>query len=215
MPRLASTTVTCTLVAAMALLLGACGSGDDASPAGSAKSTGAKAKAKADPGGPTDAAQRPEITLPSTFQLTFENWTSNDPLKQAVLADAKEELRAGYAAIIANNPDSKDVAFYDSEGVVGQTRAWIRTYTDKNLTVLGKLPAFAPKVVLGSNKRAAVVSYCTDESKAYTKNRKTGEKLGNPEGTSPYVSYSISFAKNAQGVWQNTSQHGKRGACSR
>jgi hypothetical protein len=155
------------------------------------------------------------ITLPDSFQVSFENWTDSDPVKQAVLNDAKEEVRAGYAAITSNNPDSEAVAFYDTKGVVPQTKAWIKTYTDKNLTVMGKLPVFDPKVVLASNKRGAAVTYCTDESKAYTKNRKTGEKLGNPEGTSPYVSYSISFAKNAQGVWQNTSQHGKRGACSR
>ena len=91
----------------------------------------------------------------------------------------------------------------------------VKTYTDKNFTVMGKLPAFTPKVVLGSNKRAAAVTYCTDESKAYTKNRKTGEEGGNPAGTTPYVSYSVPFAKNVQGVWQNTSQHGKRGGCSR
>ncbi|MGY6024961.1 hypothetical protein [Streptomyces spinosirectus] len=80
---------------------------------------------------------------------------------------------------------------------------------------MGKLPAFAPKVTLGSNRSTAAPSYCTDESKAHTRNRKTGEKGGNPAGTSPYVVYSVSLAKNAQGIWQNTSLHSKRGGCSR
>jgi hypothetical protein len=155
------------------------------------------------------------VTLPSSFQLTFENWTSSDPVKQAVLNDAKEEVRAGYAAIIANNPDSESVAFYDTEGVVPQTKAWIKTYTDKNLAVIGKLPVFDPKVTLASNKRGAAVTYCTDESKAYTKNRKTGKEEGNPAGTNPYVIYSVSLTKNAQGVWQNSSVNSKRGGCSR
>ncbi|MFD6168125.1 hypothetical protein [Streptomyces coeruleorubidus] len=47
---------------------------------------------------------RPKITLPSSFQLTFEDWKSGDPVERAVLKDGGEDLRAGYAAITANDP---------------------------------------------------------------------------------------------------------------
>ncbi|MCW8379496.1 hypothetical protein [Streptomyces justiciae] len=198
------------------LLLSACGGGDDTSSddiqgadTGSS-SPSASASASASPG-----VERPKITIPSSFQLTFENWSSGDPVEQAVLDDAKEEVRAGYAAIIANDPDSEAVAFYDTQGVVGQTKEWIKSYTDKHLTVIGKLPAFAPKVSVAKTGRGASLSYCTDESAAQTRNLKTGKVEGNPAGTNPYVSYTVSLAKNAQGVWQNASVHSERGGCSK
>ncbi|MDO0926312.1 hypothetical protein QQY24_13090 [Streptomyces sp. TG1A-8] len=200
------------------LLLTACGGGggrtDDIEGADTAPdaSPSVSASGSAAPSG----ASRPDITLPSSFRLTFENWTSSDPVKQAVLNDAREELRAGYAAIIANKPDGgEELAFYDTETGLAQSQKWIRSYTDKNVTVIGKLPAFAAKVVLANNGRAASLSYCTDESEAYTRNRKTNKVEGNPAGTDPYVLYVVSLAKGAQGVWRNSSVQAKRGGCSK
>ncbi|GAA2763755.1 hypothetical protein GCM10010103_27960 [Streptomyces paradoxus] len=155
------------------------------------------------------------IKLPNSFRLTFENWTSSDPVEQAVLNDGKEQLRAGYAAIIENDPDSKDRAFYDTKNGFLQSQQWIRTYTDKNLTVIGKLPVFDPKVILAKDKAAASLSYCTDESKASTRNRRTGEVKGNPAGTDPEVLYVISMGRNAQGVWQAVSARSQRGGCAK
>ncbi|WP_328342238.1 hypothetical protein OG873_25225 [Streptomyces violaceus] len=213
MARRALTTTAAALTAT--LLLTACGGGDDKSSAGmegaDTEPSASASSSASTPSGP----ERPDITLPSSFRLTFENWTSSDPGQQALLNDAKEEVRAGYAAIIANDPDSEAVAFYDTEGVHGLTKEWIKSYTDKNLTVIGDLPAFNPKVTLAENGRGASLSYCTDESKAKTRNRKTGKVEGNPAGTSPYVFYSVSLAKSEQGVWQNASVHSERGRCSK
>lgn len=215
--RALSITVT-TLTATAALLLTGCGGGDDSTPDdikgadSGANSPSASASASASaPHGVT----RPVVTLPDNFQLTFENWTSSDPEKQTLLTDAKEQLRAGYASIIANKPDGNEaLAFYDTKSGLSQDRQWIKTYTGKNLTVFGKLPAFDPKVTIGKNKTSAALYYCTDESKAYSKNRKTGEVAGNPAGTNPKIFYMASLAKNEQGVWQNVSLRSERGACS-
>ena len=210
-------TTAAALAATAALLLTACGGGDDSSSddiKGADKGSGspsasASASASAD-------VDRPKITLPKNFQLTFEDWTSSDPETQALLTDAKEQLRAGYAAIIANEPDGGEaLAFYDTRPGLSQDQQWIKSYTGKNLTVFGKLPAFDPKASFATNKKAASLSYCTDESKAYSKNRKTGDVAGNPAGTDPLISYNVSLAKNAQGVWQNLSTRSERGACSR
>ncbi|MGW7257026.1 hypothetical protein [Streptomyces sp. NPDC054834] len=204
-----------TLTTTAALLLAACGgSGGGKTDDIKGADTGSKSPAASASASTPSGVKRPVITLPSNFQLTFANWTSSDPVKQAVLDDAKEELRAGYAAIIANNPDSKALAFYDTEAVIGQTKSWIKSYTDKNVTVIGKLPAFDPKVSLAKTGTGASLSYCTDESKAYTKNRRTSKVQGNPAGTNPNVLYVVSLAKNPQGVWQNAGVHSKRGGCS-
>ncbi|MFF7795355.1 hypothetical protein [Streptomyces sp. NPDC007991] len=215
MARRALKTTAATLTATAALLLTACGGGGDDS-SDDIKGADAGSSPSASPSASTPSGpKRPEITLPSSFQLTFENWTSSNPVEQAVLNDAKEEIRAGYAAIIENAPDSEAVAFYDTEGVRGQTKQWIKSYTDKNLSVIGKLPVFSPKVKVAKTGKGASLSYCTDESEAKTKNRKTSKVEGNPAGTNPYVLYSVSLAKNEQGVWQNASVHSERGACSR
>ncbi|MEU3891003.1 hypothetical protein [Streptomyces sp. NPDC029041] len=216
MPRRAPATTAVAFATAAALLLTACGGGDDSSSDGNEDTVGnsspspAASKPSAAPG-----VKRPVIKLPSSFRLTFENWTSSDPAEQAMLDDAREEVRAGYAAIIADDPDSEAVTFYDTEGIRGLTKQWIKSYTDKDLTVIGKLPAFDPKVVMAGNGKGASLTYCTDETDAKTRNRKTGEVEGNPAGTSPYVRYSLSLTKNEQGVWQNSSVRGERGKCSR
>ncbi|MGK5691637.1 hypothetical protein ACSNOJ_01780 [Streptomyces sp. URMC 128] len=214
MARRALTTTAATLTATAALLLTACGGGDSQSDDIKGADSGSSPSASASTSTPS-GPKRPEITLPSSFQLTFENWTSSDPVEQAVLNDGKEELRAGYAAVIANDPDSEAVAFYDTEGVRGQTKQWIKSYTDKGYTVIGKLPAFNPKVILAKNGEGAALTYCTDETEAKTRHRKTGKVEGNPAGTNPYVLYSLSLTKNEQGVWQNSSVRGERGKCSR
>ncbi|MFB7459839.1 hypothetical protein [Streptomyces sp. NPDC056188] len=214
--RRALPTTAATLTALATLTLTACGGGGDGTSddikgvdtAGGSPSVSASASQ-------ASGVQRPEIKLPTEFQLTFDRWTSSDGVEQAILNDTKEQLRAGYAAIIADEPDGGDaLAFYDTKPGLSQDRQWIKTYTSKDLTVFGTLPAYdARTVLLGDNKTRAVVTYCTDESKAYTRNRKTKEVQGNPTGTDPKVFYSVTLAKNADGVWQNVSTGAKRGGC--
>ncbi|MFD7685299.1 hypothetical protein [Streptomyces sp. NPDC059781] len=212
MARRAFTTAALTMTAA--LLLSACG-GDDA-PSDDIKGadTGSESPSTSTPASAPSDVKRPEITLPSSFKLTFENWTSSDPDEQAVLDDGKEQLRAGYAAIIANDPDSEALAFYDTAAGLSQDQKWIRSYTDKNVTVVGELPVFDPKAELFARKTKAQLRYCTDESGARTKHRKTSEETGNPAGTAPEVAYTVTMQKNAQGVWQTVSTTSKRDGCS-
>lgn len=215
MARRTLTTATTVLTATAALLLSGCG-GDGAEQDGikGADSGSSSPSVSPSASGGTRAG-RPDIELPAEFQLTFDGWTSSDAVEQAVLDDTREQLRAGYAAITADEPDGGDaLAFYDTDAGLSQDRQWIRTYTGKNLTVFGKLPAYDPEPrLLGDKKTRAVVTYCTDESKAYTRDRGTKKVQGNPEGTDPKVFYTVTLARNADGVWQNVSTRGKRGGC--
>jgi hypothetical protein len=212
--RRALPTTAAALTAAAALLLTGCGGGDDSS-SDDIKGADTGAGSPSASASHTSGVKRPDIKLPTEFQLTFENWTSSDAVEQAVLNDTKEQLRAGYAAIIADEPDGGDaLAFYDTASGLSQDQSWIKTYTGKNLTVFGKLPAYDPKpTLLGNKKTRAVVTYCTDESKAYTRNRKTKDVQGNPKGTDPKVFYTVTLTKNSDGVWQNVSTRAKRGGC--
>lgn len=73
---------------------------------------------------------------------------------------------------------------------------------------------FDPKVALFAENTKAQLSYCTDESKAATKNRETGKTESNPAGTDPEVFYTVTMQKSPQGVWQSVSTTSKRGGCS-
>ncbi|MET9351663.1 hypothetical protein ABZY14_01390 [Streptomyces sp. NPDC006617] len=219
MARSAFTMTAATFAATAALLLTACGGdSDEASPddikgaetGSSSVSESASTAPSASPG-----VERPVIELPSSFQLTFEDWKSSDTKEQAVLNDAKEELRAGYAAIIANAPDSEAVAFYDTDSGHTQSQKWIKSYTDKNVTVIGRLPVFDPKVTLLDDGSTASLGYCTNESGAYTKHRKTGKVEGNPKDMDPEVYYLVTLRKSSQGVWQNASVRSERGECAK
>lgn len=216
MARSALTITAATFTATAALLLTACGGGGDDSSSEDIKGadTGAGSSSPSASASAATGAGRPEITLPSSFRLTFENWTADDPARQAVLNDGKEQLRAGYAAIIADNPDSEALAFYDTEAGLSQDREWIKSYTDKGLTVIGELPVFEPEATLFAKETKAQLRYCTDESEARTKNRKTGKVEANPPGTDPKVAYTVTMQKNDQGVWQAVSTESKRGGCS-
>ncbi|MEJ1196849.1 MULTISPECIES: hypothetical protein [unclassified Streptomyces] len=219
MARSALTTTAATFTATAALLLTACGGGGDDASSDDIKGAGTGASSSAPSATASSATppgvERPVIKLPSSFQLTFQDWTSSDARQQAVLNDAKEELRAGYAAIIANDPDSEAVAFYDTDSGRSQSKKWIKSYTDKNVTVIGKLPVFDPKVTVLDGGTTASLGYCTDESEAYTKHRKTGKVEGNPADMDPEVYYLVTLRKSSQGVWQNASVRSERGECAK
>ncbi|MEV6792754.1 hypothetical protein AB0M87_12265 [Streptomyces sp. NPDC051320] len=198
------------------LLLTACGGGSDDSSSDKIKGADdAPSKTPTASASTSSDAARPKIEIPKSFQLNFQGWTSDDSDEQAVLDDGKEQVRAGYAAITANDPHASYLVFYDTDAGLSQDRKWIKTYTDKDLTVIGKAPVFDAKAtLLGSNKSRATLSYCMDESKAYSKNRKTGKTEGNPAGTDPEVFYTATLQKSDKGVWQTVSVDSKRGGCT-
>ncbi|MEV6313628.1 hypothetical protein [Streptomyces sp. NPDC051776] len=205
-------TTAAAFTAGAALVLTACGDGDESPEKIEGADKGTSASPSADA---PDSVKRPEVKLPKSFALDFRGWTSSDPIEQAVLNDGKEQVRAGYAAIIANDPGSTALAFYDTKTGLAQDREWIKTYTDKDLTVIGKAPVYNAKAtVVGEKKRAASLSYCMDESKAYSKNRKTGKVEGTPAGTNSKVLYTTTLKQSEQGVWQTVSVDSKRGGCS-
>ncbi|MGX1028854.1 hypothetical protein [Streptomyces sp. SAI-097] len=215
MARSALTMTAATFAATAALLLTACGGEDSAPDDIKGAETGSPSASESASPSAAPGVERPVIELPSSFQLTFEGWKSSDAKEQAVLNDAKEELRAGYAAIIANDPDSEAVAFYDTDSGRTQSKKWIKSYTDKNVTVIGKLPVFDPKVTLLDDGSTASLGYCTNESEAYTKHRKTGKVEGNPKDMDPEVYYLVTLRKSSQGVWQNASVRSERGECAK
>jgi len=205
--------VTAALTASAALLLTSCGGGDSKSDdnskiAGADAGGEATSSPSASGSGPVE---RPEIKLPSDVKLTFTPEETGDSVKDAVLRDNAEFVRALNAAIVAQNPRLPSLEFYtEGEGAVA-AQQWVQQFKDAGWTVTGTVRFFNRTVKVKSETSAAI-GYCGDESKGYSKVIKTGEIKGTKVTKDSYVAYSAQMTKNKQGIWELVKITSVRGA---
>jgi hypothetical protein len=198
-----------------ALLLAGCGGGDGD------KSDSNDKIAGADTGAPTSASPsasasavesgRPKITLPSDVTLTFEGGQTGDAVKDAVLADGAERARAEDAAITGTDPKGEGLAYYNTGKALEATLSWVAQFKRANVTITGVVRYFDRKVTLRS-KTSAILTFCGDESKGFSKNKKTGKINKTPVNKDSYVSYNTRLDRNSDGVWQTSQIISIRGA---
>ncbi|MGD1217418.1 hypothetical protein AB9Q10_03200 [Streptomyces krungchingensis] len=209
-PRLLTTAA---VGAAAALLLTACGGSDGSSKdndkiagADTGSETSASPSASA-----TAAAGRPKITFPAGVKNVFEDQKTGDDTKDAVLADSALSVNSMDDAIFQGNVDTKALGFYNTGKALNSAITYVQGYLDKDYTWVGETRYFNRNVTL-SGDGSANVSYCSDESKSFLKNRKTKKVKNTPTSADSYVLYNAKLAKNSQGVWQTTDIVSKRGA---
>ncbi|MFG2968558.1 hypothetical protein ACGFZS_35360 [Streptomyces sp. NPDC048288] len=202
------------LTAVAVLTLSACGSGDGSSK-GDDEIAGADAGDESSPSAsqsanPTDSADRPAVTLPTDMKKVFEDWKTGDATKDAALADAEQALNSVDDAIARGDTKSKALAFYYQDDALVSEVKWVQAWLDANISWAGTIRYFDPRVTL-RDKKTAVVIYCSDDSKAFNKDRKTGKVDKSSTGESPYTLYNTRLVKNDDGVWQTTGLYTKRG----
>ncbi|GAA2237653.1 hypothetical protein [Streptomyces indiaensis] len=205
--------VAAALTATAALLLTACGSGDDSSKSNdniAGAETGKTAPSASPSAGTSGPGDRPKIKFPDGVENKFESWKTGDPTKDAVLFDVTQTVNAVDDAILRGDTNSSTLAYYRKGKALVSAQKWVLAWLDEDLTWTGVTRYFNPKVEVADSDTAAVV-YCADESKAYNKNRKTGTVDRTPSDESPYVTYSTQLRKNSDGVWQTTDVLSKRG----
>ncbi|MEU7717388.1 hypothetical protein [Streptomyces tibetensis] len=211
MARRALPSIATALTATAALLLTGCGGGDKSS---SDDIKGADS-GSGNPSASASAAsgtKRPVINLPDSFKADFAGWTNSDPHLQTALNDGKERLRASYAAIIAGDPEFSALSFYSGTSAMSTGSEWVKEY--KGLTIVGEVKAYNPEIsYIGDTKKRALLVYCVDEGKGYSKDLKTGEKSGTPKGESPLVQYRTSLGEQADGVWRTMTVETQPGDC--
>ncbi|MCX2926733.1 hypothetical protein [Streptomyces sp. NEAU-W12] len=205
------------LTAATALTLSACGGSDEE---GSAKDKGSDKIAGADTGSEkksspspsaSAAAGRPKIEFPSDAENVFEYEKTGDPVKDAVLADSVLSVNSVDEAIFAGSTDTEALGFYNAEKALSGSIAYALGYIKKDDTWVGETRYFDYKVSL-SGADEAYVTYCSDESKSFIKNKKTGKVEDTPTTADSYVLYSTKLEKSADGVWQTTDVASNRGS---
>ncbi|MFG3248085.1 hypothetical protein [Streptomyces sp. NPDC048187] len=206
--------VAAVLAATAALLLTACGNGDDNSE-GNDKITGADTGSPSSATTPnataSDSVERPDITLPKGVEDVFESWKTGDTAKDAVLSDAARAQTAMNHAITEGETDTPGLTFYYEGKALTTSVKWVQKWLDAGLTYTGTTRYFDPKVEL-FDKKSAGVSFCADETMAYNKDRKTGKVDKTPATNDSYVLYNTRLEKNEQGVWQTTDGTSVRGS---
>ncbi|MFE5033047.1 hypothetical protein [Streptomyces sp. NPDC056683] len=208
-----------TAVGLMAVsLLAGCGgssSGGGAEAAGRASSvpttSGASALASPTESASTSSDGRPKITLPSDVTLTFEGGRTGDAVKDAVLADSAEMTRAVDAAIAGTDPEGEAMGYYTTGKALAASLSWVAQFKKADVTITGVVQYYDRKVTLES-KTAAVLTYCGDESKGFSKEKKTGKVNKTPVTKDSYVTYNTRLDKNSDGVWQTSQIISTRGA---
>lgn len=201
------------LTAAAALLLTACGGSDD-KPKANDKIVGVdqgETKSASPSPTPSASAERPKIQMPSDVQLTFAPEETGDAVKDAVLRDNAELIRALNAAIVAGDPQLPALTFYTEGEAAVAAEEWVNSFKEAGWTVSGTVRYFDRKVAVRSNGSASI-SYCADESKGFSKVIKTGELKGTKASKNSYIAYGAQVRKNKEGVWELVKMSSTRGA---
>jgi hypothetical protein len=200
------------LAATAALLLTACGGGDDKSSdndkiAGADTGTPQVSSPRATSAGSTE---RPKITLPKGVKDVFESWKTGDTTKDAVLSDAAQARLALDYAGTQGNTKEPSVGFYWKGAALTDAVDWVQWFVDNNTTYIGTVRYYDANVTV-STKKSAVVIYCSDESKAYNKNKKTNKVDITPATNKSYVLYNTRLEKDSKGVWHTVGIVSQRG----
>ncbi|MEU3841747.1 hypothetical protein AB0E88_17160 [Streptomyces sp. NPDC028635] len=208
-----TTAAAAALTTTAVLLLSACGGGSDS--AGNDKiagaDTGASASASPTPSASADTIKRPEIKLPGDVKNVFDGGTTGDPVKDAVLADNERMINSIDEAVTVDAKDHPALKFYNKGNALISAASYIQSFYDSGTTWTGETRYFNREVML-KGTTAATMTYCSDETKSYSKDRKTKKVTMSPGDADDYVSYSARMEKNAQGVWQTTNVTSERGA---
>ncbi|MCG7202931.1 hypothetical protein [Streptomyces arenae] len=197
---------------AAALLLAACGGKDDNSK-DNEKIDGAGTGSGTESASPSTSSvnvKRPDLTLPSDVKESFEGWTTGDATKDAILADAGRAQTAVTFSVTKGDPESSALSFYQTGTALAGSQDWVKGIVDAGFTYYGEVRYHSPAISVFDAKSAGV-TYCSDESKAFNKNRKTNKVDRSPATKNSYVLYSTRLERNSEGVWQTTKLTSDRG----
>lgn len=204
---------TAALTASTSLLLTACGSGghDSSSDKIAGADTGKANSASPSASVAADGIDRPAIKLPGDMKDTFEGRRTGNAVKDAILADNERSVMSVDQALAYGDLKKSGMAFYYTDTALMGVYKYAKSAIDKNLTWTGNIRYFNRTVtVLG--KSAAAVTYCSDESRANPKNRKTHKVDKVATSADSYVYYNTGVKKNEDGVWQIWSLDEDRGS---
>ncbi|MEU0020310.1 hypothetical protein ABZ173_21835 [Streptomyces rochei] len=202
-----------TLTAAAALTLSACGS-DDKPASDNDKIAGADTGTESSKS-PSESApaepDRPKIELPTDVTYEFEWDKTGDPVKDAVLHDAEQRIRAVDLAIAEQNALHEAYRFYSEGEAAAGSQKYIQEFIDHKARTTGVTRYYQEDVNVKDDGTASLV-YCEDQSKAFNKFIETGKTDVTDVSPDSYVLYASTLRKNAKGVWVTERLVSERGS---
>ncbi|MFH8856416.1 hypothetical protein [Streptomyces rochei] len=202
-----------TLTAAAALTLSACGS-DDKPASDNDKIAGADTGTESSKS-PSESApaepDRPKIELPTDVTYEFEWDKTGDPVKDAVLHDAEQRIRAVDLAIAEQNALHEAYRFYSEGEAAAGSQKYIQEFIDHKARTTGVTRYYQEDVNVKDDGTASLV-YCEDQSKAFNKFIETGKTDVTDVSPDSYVLYASTLRKNEKGVWVTERLVSERGS---
>ncbi|MFE5257225.1 hypothetical protein [Streptomyces coelicoflavus] len=206
MARSALTMTAATFTAAAALLLTACG-GDDSSPddikgAGTGTASPSASASASTPG--TADVKRPDVSLPEDLKLVFDFKKPSDAGQAAALEDAANYIRALDHGIAQQDPNDPAYQFYSTGGAEKYAKSQIEAWVKDGWTVTGNDRYFNATIESTGEGKSALVTFCRNQAKFYSKKVKTGKVNYTEENLDSYQRFSLlmSPSEASEAVWQ-------------
>ncbi|MFC7895008.1 hypothetical protein [Streptomyces sp. NPDC057381] len=202
-----------TLTATAALTLSACGSEDSASDDNdkiAGADTGSEPSKSPSESVPAEA-DRPKIELPTDVTYTFEWDKTGDPVKDAVLHDAEQRIKAVDMAIAEQDALHEAYRFYSEGEAAAGSQKYIQEFIDHKARTTGVTRYYQESLNVKDDGTASLV-YCEDQSKSFNKFIKTGKTDVTPVTRDSYVVYASTLRKGSNGVWVTERLVSERGS---
>ncbi|MEU0966558.1 hypothetical protein ABZ357_14520 [Streptomyces sp. NPDC005917] len=206
--------VAAALAATAALLLTACGSGDDDGSKGSDKITGAGA---GESGSPAPSASvpaeknAPSFDFPSDIKVTVDGESTGDATKDAILRDVAYSAQANVEAFTKGDSQAANLDRYFAGSALTYWSQRVETLKKDGLTLTGDYRYYKFEVTDVTNGKTAAAHYCEDQSQAFGKEIKTNKVRRTEPSDKDFVLYTLQAARDSAGDWQVTQQNWKKG----
>ena len=202
--------VAAALAATAALLLTACGSGDDKS-SDNDKIAGAdqgaeKPEKSAEPSG-APAEDKPDgvdVSLPKDMNLVFDWEKPKAKNEAAAMDDAANYLRAIYRGVDKRTTKDAAVSAYATGEGLRYAQVQIGERLDGGWTATGTRRLYQATTRSTTNGNSVEVAFCSDASKFYGKEVKTGKVLKTEPSRKDFSYFKIIMVKFPTGdsLWQ-------------
>lgn len=202
--------VAAALTATAALLLTACGSGDDKSSDNNkiayAEQTTATPTKSAEPSAAT-TEKNPDgvdVSLPKDINLVFD-WTKpSNKNEAAAMDDAANYIRAIYHGVDKRTSKDAAVAAYSTGNGLHYAQVQINEWIKGGWSASGTLRHYDATTRSAANGNSVEVAFCTDSSKFPGKEVKTGKILTSTPSIADYDHFKIVMVKfpTSDQLWQ-------------
>ncbi|KAA0941893.1 hypothetical protein [Streptomyces apricus] len=201
--------VAAALAATAALLLTACGGGDDKSSdndkiAGADQASKKPSKSAEPAGAAKDKPDGVDVSLPKDMNLVFDWDKPKAKNEAAAMDDAANYLRAIYRGVDKRTAEDAAVAAYSTGEGLHYAQVQINEWIKGGWTGTGTRRHFDVTTRSTTNGNSVEVAFCSDASKFYGKEVKTGKVLKTEASPKDFGYYRIIMVKfpTSDDLWQ-------------